>query len=501
MSTPSSSAITVETFGVEPIPHASRDASVFDFMRVQWGGANTLATAVLGAFPIIFGLSFWHAALATVLGVALGALILAPMALFGPINGTNNAVSSGAHFGVVGRVVGSFLSLLTAVAFFSISVWSSGDALVGTLHRLFGAAESEGLSAFAYGLFATSVLVVCLYGFKFMLLVNKIAVAAATPLFILGFIAFAPAFDASFAGTGGLEVGSVAFWAAFVGSALIVLSNPISFGAFLGDWSRYVPHNTPKHKLVLATLGAQLLTLIPFFFGLITTSIIAVQAPDYLANANYTGGLLAITHGWFFTPLLLLALVGGMSTGTTSLYGTGLDFSSVFPQLSRARATLLVGLLAIALIFVGRFWFNLVASITTFVTLIIVMTTPWMVIMVIGLFTRRGHYRSDDLQVFSRRQKGGAYWFYKGWNPRGMLAWVPSSLIALGTVNIPDQFVGWFGNLAGGVDISLLVALALPALLYPLLLWLFPEPRAVFGPQGPRGVPSRDTATAPIEAE
>lgn len=498
---PSTSVTVIETFGVDPIPHAHRDASVFDFMRVQWGGANTLATAVLGAFPIIFGLSFQHAALATVLGVLIGALILAPMSVFGPITGTNNAVSSGAHFGVVGRVVGSFLSLLTAIAFFSISVWSSGDAFVGTLHRLFGAPESEVLYALAYGVFASAVLVVCIFGFKFMLLVNKIAVAAATPLFILGFIAFAPEFDAGFAGTANLTPQTPGFWAAFVGSALIVLSNPISFGAFLGDWSRYVPHNTPKHRLLLATIAGQLLTLIPFFFGLMTTSIIAIQAPDYLANANFTGGLLAITHGWFFTPLLLLALVGGMSTGTTSLYGTGLDFSSVFPQLSRVKATLLVGLLAIALIFAGRFVFNLVTAITTFVTLIIVMTTPWMVIMVIGLFTRRGHYRPDDLQVFTRRQKGGVYWFYKGWNLRGMLAWLPAALIALATVNIPGQFVGWWGELAGGVDISLIVALLLPAVVYPLLLWLFPEPRAVFGAEGPRGVPCADVATAPIEAE
>src|SRR6202044_1140539 len=127
-------------------------------MRIEWGGLNSLATAVLGAFPIIFGLSFWQAAAATVLGVLLGSFILAPMAVFGPLTGTNNAVSSSAHFGVVGRILGSFLSLLTAVAFFSISVWASGDAVVGAVHALFGARESEGLFAAAYGVFAASVL-------------------------------------------------------------------------------------------------------------------------------------------------------------------------------------------------------------------------------------------------------------------------------------------------------------------------------------------------------
>ena len=78
------------------------------------------------------------------------------MAIFGPLNGTNNAVSSSAHFGVVGRIVGSFLSLLTAIAFFSISVWSSGDAVVGAAHALFGVNESEGLFAAAYGVFAVT---------------------------------------------------------------------------------------------------------------------------------------------------------------------------------------------------------------------------------------------------------------------------------------------------------------------------------------------------------
>ncbi len=38
------------------------------------------------------------------------------------------------------------------------------------------------------------------FGFKLMLLVNKVAVAAATALFIMGCFAFYPAFDAHYAG-------------------------------------------------------------------------------------------------------------------------------------------------------------------------------------------------------------------------------------------------------------------------------------------------------------
>jgi len=133
----------LERHGIEPIPDAERTATVLDFMRVEWGGLNSLATAVLGALPIVLGLSFWQGLAATTIGVLLGALILAPMAIFAPITGTNNAVSSSAHFGIVGRIVGSFLSLLTA-SHSSHQRLSSGDAVVGAAARAFGSHPSEG---------------------------------------------------------------------------------------------------------------------------------------------------------------------------------------------------------------------------------------------------------------------------------------------------------------------------------------------------------------------
>jgi purine-cytosine permease-like protein len=140
----------VEVHGIEPIPDAERTASPFDLFRVEFGGANTFATVVLGAFPIlVFGLSFWQGFLAVVVGIVVGGLILMPMALFAPITGTNNAVSSGAHFGVVGRIVGSFLSLLTAITFFAISVYTSGDILVGALDELAGTGKPDWLVAIA----------------------------------------------------------------------------------------------------------------------------------------------------------------------------------------------------------------------------------------------------------------------------------------------------------------------------------------------------------------
>jgi purine-cytosine permease-like protein len=474
----------VEQHGIDTIPAEHRHSRPLDLFRIQFGGANTFATVILGTFPVLLGLSLGQALLATVAGVVVGSLFLAPMGLFGPLTGTNNAVSSGAHFGVRGRVVGSFLSLLTAIAFYSISVWVSGDAVVGALVRLTGIHDSDLLRGAVYAILGAIVIVVVVYGYAFMLLVNKVVVFGNTVLILLGILAYHGKIDWSYdPGPSAYALGT--FWPTFVLSALIVMGNPISFGAFLGDWSRYIPAGTSAKRLLAATFGAQLMTLVPFFFGVITATLVS-------GEVDYIIALINISPGWYAALLILVAFLGGLSTGITSLYGTGLDFSSVFPRLSRVQASLFIGCLAFVFILVGRLAFNLLDSVNAFIGAIVICTTPWMVIMTIGYIVRRGHYSASDLQVFNQGRVGGAYWFNGGVNWRGMVAWIPSAVLGLLFANYPPLIEGPFRNAAGGVDLSLVVAIGVAALAYVTLIIAFPEPRYVFGPEGPLGVPASD---------
>jgi purine-cytosine permease-like protein len=461
----------VEQHGIAPIPPEEQTSRPRDLFRMAFGGANTFATIILGTLPIAYGLSFRDAALATALGVVVGGLVLAPMALFGPRTRTNNAVSSGAHFGVVGRCVGSFLSLLTAITFFAISVWVSGDAVAGAAQRLFGFDGGAALRGIAYGLIALATLVVCIYGYRFMLLVNRVAVVLGTLIMLLGIVAYGGSFDPGYAGTGTYALGT--FWPTFTLAALTALANPISFGAFLGDWARYIPARYSKRSLLAAPFLAQVATLLPFGFGIATATLVADPA-------DYITGLTAVSPLWYAIPLIVVALIGGLSTGTTSLYGTGLDFSSIFPRLSRVRATLLIGTLSVAFIFVGNFVLDMVSSINAFATLIVLCTSPWMVIMMIGFVQRRGFYDVADLQVFNEGRRGGRYWFARGVNWRAMAAWIPATTLGLLCANTP-MIAGPLRDIAGGVDISLLVTLVTAAVAYPVLVKLFPEPPEVFG--------------------
>lgn len=466
----------VEGFGIDTIPDADRTSTPRDLFRIQFGGANTFATVLLGTFPIFFGLSFWEGVGAAVLGVLVGTLFLMPMGLFGPRTGTNNAVASGAHLGVTGRIAGSFLSLLTAIAFYSISVWVGGDALVGAFVRLFGAEDTPMLRIGLYALIGLIVIVVVVYGYQFMLFINRIAVWANTILMLLAIVAFSSVFDPSYAGPGEYLLGG--FWPTFILSALIVMSNPISFGAFLGDWSRYIPNGTSNSKLALATFGAQAMTLIPFIFGVATATLVT--------GGDYVVGLIGVAPEWYAYLIIIVAFVGGLSTGSTSLYGTGLDFSSVFPKLTRVQATIAIGTVAFAFIVVGRLYFDLLGAVNGFVGAIVVTTTPWMIIMAIGFWNRRGWYSVEDLQVFNRGKKGGRYWYTNGINWRAMFAWVVSAVLGLQFAYFPPIIEGSLSGIAGGVDLSLIVAILSAAVLYVGALILFPEPDYVFGPKGPR---------------
>lgn len=107
----------IEKYGVEYIPEEERRSSPRNLTSILSGGSLTFSVIIIGWFPVAFGLSWWQAASAVVAGSALGAALLAPTGLMGPRSGTNNPVSSGAFFGVAGRLIGSVLEASASVAF------------------------------------------------------------------------------------------------------------------------------------------------------------------------------------------------------------------------------------------------------------------------------------------------------------------------------------------------------------------------------------------------
>lgn len=90
--------------------------------------------------------------------------------------------------------------------------------------------------------------------------------------------------------------------------------------------------------------------------------------------------------------------------------------------------------------------------------------------------TSRSRYYSQDLQVFNMQPRisGGAYWFWHGWNPAAMLAWVPATVVGMLFVNT-TLYVGPWANSLGGIDLSFLSSAVIGGLLYLVLVRVLPN--------------------------
>jgi purine-cytosine permease-like protein len=479
----------VEQYGIGHIPESDRRSNPANISWILFGGSITYSIIVIGWLPIAFGLGWWSAVSAIIAGSAVGAMLLAPMSLPAPRTGTNNPVSSGAHFGVVGRIVGSLLGLVGALAFAALSVWTGGDALVAGSAKLFGTADSDAVRIAGYAVITGVITFVAVLGHANMLAVQKLMVPTVGVLMIVGVFAYSGDFDAGYAG-GEYLLGS--FWPTWVLGALAACSTIMSYGPFVGDWARHIsPRRHSNRSLLLFTgFGAFFGMGVPFLFGTYTAAVFSDK------SAAYIDGLVAASPTWYVPAVMFVGLVAGTAQGTINMYGTGLDMSSIVPRLSRVQATLVVAALAAVLVYVGVFAFAMVDSVTVLLAFLAIVTAPWMLIITIGFVARRGWYDADDLQVFNRGERGGRYWFTHGYNLRAFGAWVPA-VVAGCLFSNTTWYTGPGADLLGGVDASFLVSGLLGGAIYAVLLRLVPESPDVHGPPpttdgAPVGPPGRE---------
>ncbi|MFD7014482.1 cytosine permease [Streptomyces sp. NPDC059928] len=182
-----------------------------DLVSILLGSNLCLAVIIFGRLPVSFGLGWWAPVSAVVAGTVVGTLLTAPLTLVSLRTATNLSTSSGAQFGVRGRLVGSVVSLLLSLGYTALTVWIGGDAMTGVLHRLFGL-PTGGLSyGIVYALLAAATVIGAVYGYRVLLRLSRIPAVVMTALLILGIAAYAPHFTtAALPGAGGYLLGS--FW-------------------------------------------------------------------------------------------------------------------------------------------------------------------------------------------------------------------------------------------------------------------------------------------------
>jgi purine-cytosine permease-like protein len=474
----------VEARGIDFVPEGDRHSRPRDLAWAMFGPQFGFGNMVFGSFGIVFGLSWWSTFSAVTVGVALGSLIFAGVAIQSPKTGTNNAVSSGAFFGVTGRYLGSSISLVIGLAFFAILVWTSGQTITNVFHRIFG--SGTGNVALSIAMLAVSLIsfVLAIYGHATLVASFRIIAIASAGVSLLALVVLAGKFHNVRGGS--YLLGE--YWPTWALTMVLAALLPITWGPFIGDYGRYIPSPTKASRCALAAgLG--------IFAGCWLAEIVGAFATTTFTDptTDFATGFPAGSPLWF--AILLMIAPGGLAnieSAAMCVYNGALDLQAVFWRLTRAQLTFVISALGLAAAYVALIAFDAIKSIEAFATLMVVTCTPWMVIMTIGHLMRRGWYEPMDLQAFADRARTGVYWFTGGFNIRAFIAW--GAAVAVGTLFTSTSIItGPLTSHVSGIDLSFIGAALVGGVLYYGLVKIFPE-------RGMIPVGSHDEAAVPRSA-
>lgn len=465
----STKAITVELRGIDYVPEGERTSKPSNLFWVFVGAQLTFGIMILGWLPVVFGLDFWSAVIAMTLGVLFGTFMFGFFSLFGPRTGTNSAVSTGAFYGVNGRLMGSLKAIFIAVGYLALTVWVSGDMVAAGLASMWGGETTGLLRAVSYLVISLLVIVIALYGHDLLVKVQSIII----PIVLVGFAImvlttigdFVPAISAFES-----QLGTTDYWVAWIASFVIAMQLPISYMPYANGYTRYISRK--KHSDRATYFGISL--------GMVVGLLIVLNLGAYVSflfaadEAIFGDGIISAVPLWFVIPLAIVSLIGALDQCGFALYGGGLDTSSVIPKLKRVPATLVLSAISVLLVFLGSFVWDAVVAVTGFVTIIAVLVLPWATIAFTSFLFQRRRIWPLDLQVYEKHIRGGAYWYRNGWNWRSTTAYLVGVFVALMFVQ-SDIWVGPLAFVFGGADLSMFVSAVLGLVLYLIFRAASPE--------------------------
>jgi purine-cytosine permease-like protein len=397
-----------------------------------------------------------------------------------PKSGTNNATTSGAFFGITGRYLGSALSILIALGFTAILVWTSGQTVIVVFDRIFGTGTGDLQLSIAMAVIALIAFAAAIYGHDTIASMFKVISISSFVVCVLSVIVLAGKFKA----VPGGEYALGTFWPTWVLGVVVTASLPISWGPFIGDYGRYIPPEASDRECATwAFIGMFAGCLISLLIGAYVTT--TFSDPTTLLATGYA----TVTPLWL--AILLMLTAGGLSnieSATMSIYNAGIDLQAIFWRFSRTLLTFAISVIALVVSYVALIGFNAISSVEAFVTLILAFVTPWLVIMVVGHLHRRGRYHTLDVQAFRVPGEKGAYWFNGGFNPRAWVAWIAGTGVGL-LFSETSIITGPLPKHISGIDLSFTSAAIVGGVVYYALLKASPERGVVPGDEPAAGAP------------
>jgi nucleobase:cation symporter-1, NCS1 family len=380
--------IAVEPGGAEFIPLNERHGRPLQLFWTWTSPNMEFATIFVGVLAVAgFGMGFWSAALALVLGTAIGAVVQGALSLRGPKYGVPQMVLSRLGFGYWGNALPAGLNSVTAgIGWFAVNSVSGALALNVLTH----------LPQVLCLLIVVAVQVsVAFFGYNLIHLFERYAFPILTVIFLIATgVILAKAHPGAAHHT-------------IPGAFLLALGASFGYAAgwnpYAADYTRYFKPDADRAAIAWWS-GAGLFVscaLLEIVGAAVGT---AVSAGNALAGPGGMTSLLA-------TPLadltLLAIALGAVSANVLNIYSGALSFTAIGIKLplSLRRAIVALGFGTIGFFLAWSGLHNAGAKYTNFLLIIAYWIAPWLAVMFCDMWLRRN---PDESLLFATKRTNWA---------------------------------------------------------------------------------------------
>ena len=460
ITTATSTAIKVEMQGTDIIAEADRKGKARGLFW-PWFASNISVFGICnGAFILAFGVSFWQATLASVVGVVFSFFLCGAVAVAGKRGSAPTMVLSRAAMGVNGNRVAPVLSWILTVGWETV-LTAMATMATATVFTKLGWGGGTPTKIVALVIIAGLIVAGGIIGFD-MIMRMQTVITIVTAVLTIGYIMLTVN-KIHLSALTALPNGSFAM---VIGAAIMAMT---AFGMGwvneAADYSRYLPRKTPSAGVVgWTTFGAAMPVVILVFYGILLTGSDETLATA-IGNYDPIGALTDVLPTWYLVPFGLVAILGLVGGAVMDIYSSGLALVSTGLPIKRPVAAAIDGVIMTA----GTIYivFGPDTFFTIFQGFLITLGVPiaaWAGIMLADVLMRKADYDAVDL-----------------FNPQGRYGSVPPfplTLLLVSTVIgwglVVNQYATWlswqgyFMGILGGKDgswayanLGVVVALAL----------------------------------------
>ena len=408
-----------------------------------WCGANVSLLALsYGSFFLGFGISFWQATVAAILGSVLSFLLVGVSSLAGKKSNAPTMVISRATFGVKGNIIPGALSYLIFVGWETVLV-SLATLATGTVFIRLGGIEHNVAMVIGFVIAVALTVSAGVLGFEAIMKLQKY-ITTITVVATLIYIALTIS-KVDWNVISSMKNGNSQ---AFIG-ALIFGATGIGLGWVnsAADYSRYLPRIVSNRSVVFWTVfGASIVPII-----LVTYGAALSGSSEELAGAIATdpiGALTTILPTWYLIIFALVAILGLVGGAILDLYSSGMTLISIGLPVKRHIAASIDSVLML----IGTIYFVWVADdfFFPFQGLLITLGVPvatWSAIFVTDVLIRKSYDEADLYKTDGR---------YGSWNFGSICVMAVGTIVGWGFVT--NGFASWlswqgyFLGVLGGKD-------------------------------------------------